>query len=53
MNPFSDLLHRTPWWILVFGGLAIVVALVNRLASWASVGFVKDMLEHCSPQLHR
>ncbi len=27
MNPFSNLIHRTPWWVLILGGLATIVAL--------------------------
>jgi hypothetical protein len=27
MKPFSDLLHRLPWWGLIVGGIAVIVAL--------------------------
>ena len=27
MKPFSELIHRTPWWLLILGGLAVMMAL--------------------------
>jgi hypothetical protein len=27
MKPVSSLLHRTPWWALLLGGFALLVAL--------------------------
>ena len=27
MNPISNLVHRTPWWALIAGGLAVIVSL--------------------------
>ena len=38
MNPFSDTLHKTPWWLLLGGGLALFIALAVYVTPFHVIG---------------
>ncbi|MCM2326885.1 MAG: histidine kinase [Lysobacter sp.] len=42
MKPLSDLIHRTPWWALVFGGLAVMVALAFFVTPFHLIEYRKE-----------
>ena len=41
MKPFSNLLHRTPWWLLLAGGLLVVAALAVFVTPFHLIGLEK------------
>jgi hypothetical protein len=42
MKPLSDLLHRTPWWALILGGVAILLALAVVLTPFNLIEYRKE-----------
>ncbi|HEX4944798.1 MAG TPA: histidine kinase [Usitatibacteraceae bacterium] len=42
MKPFSDSIHRTPWWALVIGGFAIIVALAVFVTPFHLIEYRKE-----------
>ncbi len=42
MKPLSDLLHRTPWWALLFGGVAVILALAFFVTPFHMIEYHKE-----------
>ena len=42
MKSLSDIIHRTPWWALVLGGLAVVVALAVFVTPFHLIEYRKE-----------
>ena len=42
MKPLSDLIHRTPWWGLIFGGFAVVIALAVFVTPFHLIEYRKE-----------
>jgi hypothetical protein len=42
MKPLSDLIHRTPWWAVVAGGLAVIIGLAVFVTPFHLIEYRKD-----------
>jgi hypothetical protein len=42
MKPLSDLIHRTPWWLVVAGGLAVIIGLAVFVTPFHLIEYRKE-----------